>query len=186
MKREREETIRLMRERHSLASRREDGYPVTGPWSFRELCEHRHGWREVACGWLQCQVCWWCKPNDPTDLGALPAILKGCVLPPLQGNVDLRQLYSNAGFVLDDESSSVLSIVRVVVVQYAHTTEPYVRRCGAQVRFKDRGWREAAVFFETGLSKLLGVVATAEPRKPRALWSAIQKTYAHAWRTPWS
>jgi hypothetical protein len=185
----REEDIARMRARHSIASRLEDGYPVTGPWSFRPLCEHQHGWMDVDEHWLQCRVCWWCKPKlgDPPELKLLPAILRGRVLPPLSGKVNLHKLYANAGFVLDDDRDSVLSVVRVRVMQHARASREYleVRRCGAEVKFQAYGWREAAVFMETGLTKLLSVLARAEPRKPKALWSQIQSTYETNWRKPW-
>lgn len=188
----RDDDIRAMRARHSMTTRRSDVYPVTGPWSFRDLCEHEHGWVAVGEHWLQCQLCWWCKPKlgTPPALEKLPAILKGRELPPLSGKVDLSQLYANAGFVVDDDRSSVLSICRVVVVQHTYSgfdAAPTIRRCGAHVRFKEHGWKEAAVFMETGLSKLLAVLARAEPRKPRALWTKIQETFEvnPKWKRPW-
>lgn len=179
-----------MRARHSLASRRDDGYPVTGPWSFRELCEHEHGWTDVGEHWLQCRICWWCKPKlgKPPKLEALPAILKGRVIPPLTGKVDVRSAYCNAGFVLDDDRDSVLAIVRVRVVQHTYVTEPAeIRRCGVEVKFKEFGWRCAAVFSETAFHRLLSALAEAEPRKPRALWMAIQDAYEIKphWPHPW-
>ena len=193
----RDDVIRAMRARHSMTTRRVDDYPVTGPWSFRDLCEHDHGWIAVDNDWLQCRLCWWCKPTygyDLPKLEKLPAVLKGRVLPPLSGKVDINQLYANAGFTLDDDRGSVLSMVRVVVAQYSHTVTQsleggdvggFVRRCCAHVRFKEHGWREAALFMETGLGKLLAVLNRAEPRKPKALWSAIQKAYESSWRKPW-
>jgi hypothetical protein len=177
-----------------MTTRRDDGFPVTGPWSFRDMCEHDHGWIAVDNDWLQCRLCWWCKPTygyDLPKLEKLPAILKGRVLPPLSGKIDLSQLYANAGFVFDDDRSSVLSICRVVIVQHTYgsvfDSRMAVRRCGAHVRFKGYGWKEAAVFMETGLSKLLAVLAKAEPRKPKALWLAIQEAFEinPKWRAPW-
>lgn len=176
-----------MRVRHSLASRRNDPFPVTGPWSFRTVCEHQHGWAEIGGHWLQCTICWWCKPKlgKPPKLEALPALLKGRVLPPLTGKVDLSKVFRNAGFVLSNDSSSVLSIVRVHVVQHSFVEDPLIRRCGVEVRFKEFGWRMAAVFYETALYRLMEVVAKAAPRKPRALWSAIQAAFSRGWRKPW-
>lgn len=182
---ERVEAIRRMRARRSMASRREDKFPVTGPWSFRGLCEHEHGWRNVDEYWLQCRLCWWCKPKlgKPPTLRVLPAMLKGRVLPPLSGKVDLHSVYRNAGFIIDDDRDSVLSMVRVTVVQYSWSDG--VRRCGADVRFKDYGWQRVAVFNETALFRLLDVLAKAEPRKPKTLWLAIQKVYTPGWQKPW-
>lgn len=184
---ERDEAIRRMRARHSMASRREDPFPVTGPWSYRELCEHQHGWTAVGEHWLQCRICWWCKPKlgKPPRLEKLPAILKGCFLPPLSGKLDLGATYRNAGFVVDEDRRSVLSIVRIRVVQHTFTTEPGVRRCGVDVRFNALGWKEAGVIMETQLSKLLDVLSSAEPRKPKALWRSIQETFGHRWPVPW-
>lgn len=184
----REEAIRRMRARHSLGSRRADTrFPVTGPWSLRELCEHEHGWKEVGEHWLQCKICWWCKPKlgKPPKLEQLPAILKNCVLPPLTGKPDLNKVFRNAGFVLDDDSRSVLSIVRVQVSQHTCIEDPLIRRCGVEVKFKDYGWQAAAVFYETALYKLMEVVAKAEPRKPKALWLAIQAAFSRGWQKPW-
>lgn len=183
----RDEEIRRLRARHSLASRRDDPFSVTGPWSFRELCEHRHGWTEIGEHWLQCQICWWCKPklSRPPRLEVLPALLKGRVLPPLSGKVDVRSVFRNAGFVLDDDHRSVLSIVRVHVVQHQFTEDPLVRRCAVEVRFKRHGWQQAAMFNETALYKLMDVVSKAAPRKPKALWSAIQAVYSRGWSKPW-
>jgi hypothetical protein len=183
----REESIKRMRAIHSMATRRTDPFPVTGPWSFRELCEHQHGWRDVGEHWMQCTLCWWCKPKlgKPPKLEKLPAILKNCSLPPLTGKIDLRAMYANAGFIFDDDRNSVLSIVRVRVVQYPWTTDPHIRRCGVEVKFKDYGWREAGVFLETWLNRLTNVLLKAEPRKPKALWSAIQIAMENNWVSPW-
>jgi hypothetical protein len=184
----REEDIQRMRARHSMGTRREDTrFPVTGPWSFHGLCEHEHGWKEAGEHWLQCKICWWCKPKlgKPPKLEMLPAILKNRVLPPLTGKVDLSKVFRNAGFVLDDDRSSVLSMVRVHVVQHQFIEDPLIRRCGAEVRFKDHGWQRAAVFYETALYKLIEIVAKAVPRKPRALWSAIQAAFSRGWTKPW-
>jgi hypothetical protein len=175
-----------MRARHSLASRRTSLAPVTGPWSFRELCEHEHGWRSVGEHWLQCQICNWCKPKlgVPPKLETLPAILKGRALPPLEGKVDLHRVFRNAGFVLDD-GGSALSMVRVQVLQYTWLSDFGVRRCQVEVRFNEFGWCSAAVFNETALHMLAAVVAKAEPRKPRALWLAIQQAFSRGWPKPW-
>lgn len=179
----RESAIRRMRATHSLKS---NGMPVTGPWSFREVCVH-HEFNAVGEHWLQCRMCWWCKPKlgKPPKLEKLPAILKNCVLPPLTGKIDMSKVFRNAGFVLDDDRSSVLSLVRVHVVQYSFTEDPLIRRCGAEVRFKELGWRMAAVFFETALYRLMEVAAKAAPRKPRALWLAIQAAFSRGWPKPW-
>ncbi len=168
-------------------STRTDDPVVSGPWSFREVCEHEHGWRDVDDNWMQCVLCWWCKPKlgKPPKLEKLPAILKGRSLPPLAGKVDLHSMYSNAGFVVDDDRRSVLSIVRVRVVQYSWTSDLGVRRCGAEVRFKDHGWREAAVFMETWMHRLVSALSEAEPRKPRALWRAINSAMESRWTPPW-
>lgn len=177
-----------MRARRSIVSRVEaGGTPVTGPWSFRELCEHRHGWAEVGGDWLQCRLCWWCKPklSAPLALKALPAILRGRVLPPLSGKVNVRDAFRNAGFVLDDDKDSVLSTVRVRVVQYSFAEDPLIRRCAVDVRFREHGWQGAAAFFETALSELMRVISRAEPRKPRALWLAIQAAFTPGWQKPW-
>ncbi len=162
------------------------GFPVTGPWSFRDTCEH-HDWDEVGEHWLQCRRCWWCKPKlgTPPKLEKLPAILKGRSLPPLSGKVDLHAVYANAGFVLDDDRRSVLSSVRVKVVQHSWGQIMDVRRCGAEVRFRGRGWREAAVFLETWLHRLVGVLRDARPRRPKALWRAIQQAMENRWTPPW-
>lgn len=184
----REEAIRRMRARHSLGTRRSDTrFPVTGPWSFRELCEHEHGWKDVGDHWEQCKVCGWCKPKlgKPPKLEQLPAILKGCVLPPLTGKPDLTKVFRNAGFVLDDDAHSVLSIVRVAVCQHTCAEDPFIRRCTVDVKFKDYGWQPAAVFFETALYRLMEVVNKAEPRKPKALWLAIQGAFSRGWPKPW-
>lgn len=164
------------------------GYPVTGPWSFRESCDHDHGWTEVGEHWLQCRRCWWCKPRlgTPPVLENLPAILAGRVLPPLSGKIDLHAVYANAGFVVDDDRRSVLSSVRVRVVQYSWGGDPMIRRCGAEVRFRGRGWREAAVFMETWLHRLVAVLREAEPHRPKALWKSIQSAMGHSWPAPWS
>lgn len=201
MKPLRDDLIRRMRAVHSARARYSplvwrdsrlehetgDGFPVTGPWSFRETCEHDHGWTEVGEHWLQCRRCWWCKPKlgEPPELEKLPAILKGRVLPPLSGKVDLRDVYANAGFVVDDDRGSVLSVVRVRVVQHTWTSEPDIRRCGVEVRFRGRGWKEAAVFMETWLHRLVAVLRDAEPRRPRALWRAIQAAMEQRWSPPW-
>lgn len=164
------------------------GFPVTGPWSFRETCEHHGAWAEAGGDWLQCRTCGWCKPRlgRPPRPERLPALLAGRVLPPLSGEVDLRSVYANAGFVIDDDRRSVLSAVRVRVVQYSEWREwPAVRRCGVEVRFRGRGWREAAVFMETWLHRLVAVLRDAAPRRPRALWRAIQEAMGHRWPAPW-
>jgi hypothetical protein len=196
----REDLIRCMRAEHSRRSRynptiwqdsrleRENGggFPVTGPWSFRATCEH-HEWNEVGEHWLQCKKCWWCKPKlgKPPKLEKLPAILKGRVLPPLSGKVDLHAVYANSGFVVDDDRRSVLSAVRVRVVQHTWTADPGIRRCGVEVRFSGRGWREAGVFMETWLHRLVVVLREAEPRRPKALWRAIQAAMECRWTPPW-
>ena len=179
----RESAIRRMRATHSLKS---NGVLVTGPWSFRDVCEHR-AFDKVGEHWFQCRMCWWCKPNlgNPPKLERLPAILKGRVLPPLTGKVDMSKVFRNAGFMLDDDRSSVLSMVRVHVVQYSFTEDPLIRRCGAEVRFKDLGWKMAAVFYETALFRLMEVTAKAAPRKPRALWLGIQEAFSRGWQKPW-
>ncbi len=163
------------------------GYPVTGPWSFRETCSHHAAWREVGEHWLQCVLCHWCKPRlgDPPELERLPAILKGRVLPPLSGKVDLHAVYANAGFVVDDNRRSVFSIVRVRVVQHTWASDPMIRRCGVEVRFRGRGWREAAVFMETRLHRLVEGLRRAAPRRPKALWRAIQAAMEQRWPPPW-
>jgi hypothetical protein len=163
------------------------GFPVTGPWSFRETCEHHGEWTEVGEHWLQCRKCHWCKPKlgKPPKLEKLPAILKGRVLPPLSGKVDLHAVYANAGFVLDDDRRSVISVVRVRVAQHTWTTDPGIRRCGVEVRFRGHGWREAAVFMETWLHRLVAVLREAEPRRPKALWRAIQSAMEQRWPLPW-
>ncbi len=163
------------------------GFPVTGPWSFRETCEH-HTWEPAAEGWVRCTRCWWCKPElgDPPAIEKLPAILKGRVLPPLSGRVDLHAVYANAGFVVDDDRRSVLSIVRVRVVQHAWITGDFdIRRCGVEVRFRGHGWKEAAVFMETWLHRLVTVLRAARPRRPKALWRAIQEAMEQRWSPPW-
>lgn len=163
------------------------GFPVTGPWSFRQTCEHHGEWNEVGEHWLQCARCWWCKPKlgTPPKLEKLPAILKGRVLPPLSGKVDLHAVYANAGFVLDDDRRSVLSTVRVRVVQHTWVSDSMIRRCGAEVRFHGRGWREVAVFMETWTHRLVAAVSRAEPRRPKALWRAIQAAMEQRWIPPW-
>lgn len=185
---EREESIKRMRARHSMGTRRADTrFPITGPWCLRDVCEHKHGWKEVGEHWLQCKMCWWCKPKlgKPPALEKLPTILKNCVLPPLTGKIDTTKLFRNAGFVLDDDSASVCSIVRICIVQHSFIEDPLVRRCGVEVKFKDYGWQAAAVFYETALYKLMEVVAKAEPRKPKALWLAIQAAFSRGWPKPW-
>lgn len=198
----RTDLIRRMRANHSdKASRGElpiwvdsrlergsgGGYPVTGAWSFRDTCDHHAEWNEVGEHWLQCRRCHWCKPRlgKPPKVDKLPAILAGRVLPPLSGKVDLHDMYRNAGFVVDDDRRSVLSVVRVRVVQYSWTREPGIRRCGVEVRFRGRGWREAAVFMETWLHRLVAVLRDAIPRRPRALWLAIQRAMENKWTPPW-
>lgn len=196
----REDLIRRMRAEHARRARYSPlvwrdsrleqenggGFPVTGPWSFRDTCEH-HNWDEVGEHWLRCRRCWWCKPKlgDPPKLERLPAILKGRVLPPLSGKVDLRELYANAGFIMDDDRRSVLSAVRVRIVQHSWGSGFDIRRCGVEVRFRGRGWREAAVFMETWLHRLVAVLRDAAPRRPKALWRAIQKTMESRWTPPW-
>jgi hypothetical protein len=172
-----------MRATHALKSR---GTVVTGPWSFREVCAH-HEFNKLDENWSQCKLCWWCKPNlgNPPKLVKLPAILKGRVLPPLTGRVDLSKVFRNAGFVLDDDRSSVLSIVRVHVVQHSFIEDPLIRRCGVEVKFKKFGWKMAAMFYETALQILMAVVARAKPRKPKALWIAIQSAFSRGWQKPW-
>lgn len=185
---DRNEAIRRMRARHSMGTRRADTrFPVTGPWSFSGLCEHTHGWKEVGEHWLQCTMCWWCKPKlgKPPKLEKLPAILKNRVLPPLTGKIDMSKVFRNAGFVFEDDRRGVFSMVRVHVVQHSFTEDPLIRRCGVEVRFKDHGWQMAAVFFETALFMLMDVLAKAEPRKPRALWLAIQIAFSRGWKKPW-
>lgn len=164
------------------------GFPVTGAWSFRETCEHHAEWSPVGEHWEQCRTCHWCRPvlGRPPRVERLPALLAGRVLPPLSGTLDLRAVYANAGFVVDAGRRSVLSRVRVRVVQYSEWREwPTVRRCGVEVRFRRRGWREAGVFMETWLHRLVGVLAEARPRRPRALWRAIQAAMGHRWPPPW-
>jgi hypothetical protein len=136
---------------------------------------------------MQCEMCWWCKPKlgKPPKLEKLPALLKGCMLPPLSGKVDIKKMYALAGFVLDGARDSVISIVRVRVVQYSWVTEPGVRRCGVEVKFNEHGWKEAAVFMETHLHRLVDVLAKAEPRKPKALWRSIQGAFEQQWSPPW-
>lgn len=198
----RDDLIRRMRAGHSMqaeVSRRRlvwtdsqleaengGGFPVTGPWSFRATCEHHGEWNEVGEHWLQCRACWWCKPKlgTPPKLERLPAILKGRVLPPLSGKVDMRAVYANAGFVVDDDRRSVLSAVRVRVVQHTWTADK-IRRCGVEVRFRDHGWQEAAVFMETWLHRLVVVLHNAEPRRPKALWCAIHEAMECRWTPPW-
>ena len=197
----RDDLIRRMRADHSAKSRprllwqdtrleKENGggYPITGPWSFRETCDHHGEWAEVGEHWLQCRRCWWCKPKlgRPPKLEKLPAILKGRMLPPLSGKVDLHALYANGGFVVDDDRRSVLSSVRVRVVQYTWANADFdVRRCGVEVRFRGRGWREAAVFMETRLHRLVEVLRAAAPRRPKALWRSIQSAMEQRWTPPW-
>jgi len=180
---DRELTIRRMRARHSIES---NGGLVTGPWSYRELCSH-HAFADIDEHWEQCRMCWWCKPKlgTPPKLEKLPSLLKGRVLPPLSGKVDLKKLYMNAGFIIDDDRRSVLSMVRVRVVQHTYIGMPEIRRCGACVRFKEYGWREAAVFFETWMHRLMTVMSKAEPRKPKTLWRAIQNAMENKWPAPW-
>lgn len=199
----RDDLIRRMRAEHSrraryrpavwVGSRLEHdsggGFPVTGPWSFRDTCEH-HAWEKIGEDWLQCTRCWWCKPRlgKPPRIEKLPAILEGRPLPPLSGKVDLGAIYANAGFVLDDDRRSVISSVRVRVVQYAGwagNDDRGVRRCGVEVKFRGRGWREAAVFMETWLHRLVGVLREARPRRPKALWRAIQRAMECRWLPPW-
>ena len=196
----RDDLIKHMRAEHVRRSRRvlmwQDsrlehesggGFPVTGPWSFRETCEH-HNWDEIGEHWLRCTRCWWCKPKlgKPPKLEKLPAILKGRVLPPLSGKVDLHEVYAQAGFVLDDDRRSVISTVRVRVVQYTWANVDFdVRKCGVDVRFRGRGWKEAAVFNETWLHRLVQVMREARPRRPKALWRAIQKAMENRWQPPW-
>lgn len=200
----RDDLIRRMRAEHSRRSRYNPvvwkdtqleqenggGFPYTGPWSFRETCEH-HNWEEigeeVGGKWLRCTRCWWCKAKlgRPPKIEKLPAVLKGRVLPPLSGKVDLRAVYANAGFILDDDRRSVISSVRVRVVQHTFASEPMIRRCGVEVRFSGRGWREAAVFMETWLHRLVEVLRAAEPRRPKALWRAIHKAMENNWTPPW-
>src|SRR5882724_9159100 len=197
----RDDLIRKMRHEHCVAAQRAvtrvwvdsqleqvngGGYPVTGPWSFRETCEH-HNWDDLDGRWLRFSRCWWCKPvlGVPPKLEKLPALLKGRVLPPLSGKVDLHALYCNAGFVLDDDRRSVLSAVRVRVVQHSWGSGADIRRCGAEVRFRDRGWREAAVFMETWTHRLVSALSVAEPRRPKALWRAVQEAMECRWAPPW-
>lgn len=184
----REEMIRRMRAEHSRKSREAVEPTVFYNAQLRGDCHHEN-WEPVGEHWLQCKRCWWCKPKlgKPPKLEKLPAILKGRVLPPLEGKVDLHKVYCDAGFYLDDERESVLSMVRVRVVQHTWISHPDVRRCGVEVRFKDYGWKEAAVFMETALHRLIAVVNEAEPRKPRALWLAIQDAYGVKpyWPKPW-
>ena len=170
-----------------LEKKQGGGFPVTGAWSFRPTCEHHGEWNEVGTNWLQCRTCHWCKPKlgKPPRLEKLPGILHGRVLPPLSGKVDLHAVYANAGFVVDDDCRSVLSVVRVKVVQHTWVNEPMIRRCGAEVRFRGHGWREAAVFMETWLHRLTTALSAAEPRRPRALWNAIQAAMEHKWQPPW-
>jgi hypothetical protein len=171
-----------------MGTRRADTrFPITGPWSLREVCEHEHGWRDVDEHWMQCKMCWWCKPKlgKPPTLRVLPALLKNRVLPPLTGKIDTTKLFRNAGFVLDDDVRSVCSIVRVYIVQHTFVEDPLIRRCGVEVRFKDYGWQAAAVFYETALINLMNVVSKAEPRKPKALWLAIQAAFSRGWPKPW-
>ena len=163
----REEAIKRMRARHSLGSRRADTrFPVTGPWSFRELCEHEHGWKDVDTYWQQCMVCWWCKPKlgEPPTLRVLPGFLKGRALPPLTGKPDLTKVFRNAGFILGDDQESVLAMVRIYVVQHSFSADPLIRRCGVEVRFKDHGWQPAAVCYETALFKLCLLYTSPSPR----------------------
>jgi len=171
-----------------MGTRRSDTrFPVTGPWSFREVCEHEHGWKDVGEHWSQCTMCWWCKPKlgKPPKVEKLPAILKGRTLPPLTGKVDLSKVFRNAGFVFEDDRDGVFSMVRVQIVQVAFAEDPLIRRCCVEVRFKDHGWQMAAVFYETALYKLMEVVSKAEPRKPKALWLAIQEAFSRGWPKPW-
>ncbi len=199
----REDLLRRMRAEHSrrsqynplvwkesrLEQENGGGFPATGPWSFRATCEHHAEWSEVGEHWLQCSKCHWCKPKlgKPPKLEKLPAILKGRVLPPLSGKVDLHAVYANSGFVVDDDRRSVLSAVRVRVVQHTWANADFdIRRCGADVRFSGRGWREAGVFMETWLHRLVAVLREAEPRRPKALWRAIQVAMEQRWAPPWS
>lgn len=174
-----------MRATHSIRSRAKK--PITGPWSFRDVCTHEEGWKNVGEHWLQCRRCWWCKPKlgKPPRIAMLPAILENRILPPLTGKIDLGKVFRNAGFMLDDDRDSVLSMVRVHVVQHVFVEDPLIRRCGVDVQFKDLGWQSAAVFNETALYVLIDVVAKAEPRKPRALWLAIQNAFSKGWKKPW-
>lgn len=184
----REEAISRMRARHALGTLRADTrFPITGPWSFAGICEHQHGWKDVDVYWQQCKICWWCKPKlgKPPTLRVLPAMLKDRPLPPLTGKPELGKVFRNAGFILGDDQKSVLSMVRINVVQHTFVTDPLIRRCGVEVKFKDHGWQAAAVFFETALFKLMEVVVKAEPRKPRALWLAIQDAFSRGWPKPW-
>lgn len=181
---ERDDAIRLMRANHSRASQ------FTGVFhraQRRDACEH--DFVKVDDSWKQCTLCLWCKPRlgKPPRLEKLPAILKGRVLPPLEGKVDLHKVYCDGGFVIDDDRDSVLSMVRVRVVQHTWVSHPDVRKCGVEVRFRELGWKEAAVFLETALRRLLAVLRDAEPRKPKKLWLAIQRAYEinPNWPRPW-
>lgn len=184
---ERDDAIRLMRAQHSRSSQFANG-PVFHNAQLRESCEH-HDFVKVDEHWMQCPRCFWCKPRlgRPPKLERLPAILKGRVLPPLFGKVDLHKVYCDGGFVIDDDRESVLSMVRVRVVQHTWVSHPGVRKCGVEVRFRELGWKEAAVFVETALHRLLSVLRDAEPRKPKALWLAVQRAYEinPNWPRPW-
>jgi hypothetical protein len=188
----REEAIRRMRAAYSASTRTEPAttpdpwsFPVTGPWSYRPTCEH-HRFQKLDKNWKQCARCWWCKPRlgVPPKIEKLPAILRGRMLPPLNGKVDLRAMYANAGFVLSEDRLSVLSRIRIRIVQYSWCgTE--IRRCGVEVRFKDIGWKEAAVCMETYLHRLFPVLRVARPRRPKQTWVMIQRAFGHNWKPPW-
>lgn len=141
--------------------------------SFHQVCEHR--WETISETWDQCRVCKWCRSR--VTLEELPDVMARRLVPPFD-EIDLRKMYAFAGFV-------VSKMVRVRVSQHAWKTEFGDRRCGAEVRFKDYGWKEAAVFNESDLPSLFDIIKLAEKGKPRALWLSIQRLFRLSWTRPW-
>jgi len=64
------------------------------------------------------------RARGPAEAREAAGAPEGAGAPPLSGKVDLHALYCNAGFVLDDDRRSVLSAVRVRVVQHSWAPAP--------------------------------------------------------------
>lgn len=171
-----------VRTRVSKAELSDGGFPVTGPWTFKEPCAPNvHKWVcFVDERWTQCRACLWCRPLGLESLLQLPPMFDGQTLPRLN---DVGTFYALAGFVLPADLTPVR--VRVRVVQYVESVPSQLRRCGVEVLGDKGRWWEAGVFWEDQLYKVLPAVAAAEPGKPKALWRALQQALGHGWLNPW-
>ena len=139
--------------------------------AYRRVCNHE--FQPISERWQQCEICRWCLPRVDS-VWELPEVLAGTVnLPPL---VMLDGYLKIAGFL-------VSSMVRIRVVLDSSTGQG--RRCSVMVKLGDLGWKDAAVFDERDLHKVITVVENAEPKRPRKLWRRFQRAFLLNWGAPW-